>query len=166
MHEPIRPRLGNTVHKVLRPMLDDVGTDTAATTLLFGREEDLRCTPRISPLPFRRERPPFPVGVVSPLVHGFRYPWYRSLVRAIHHPRRVDPNKGHAMQGKADSSAVAVDQALTLEGMAHYGQLGGPRPVNRPESKNREEDVRIRVQGPLLAVYPRGNALPAGRMRK
>ncbi|KAK5628903.1 hypothetical protein RRF57_004618 [Xylaria bambusicola] len=48
---------------------------------------------------------------------------------------------------------MAIDEALSLESMAHNGYLRGPRTMGSPELNDREEYIEVRIQSPLLYVY-------------
>lgn len=89
------------------------------------------------------------------MTDGLCHARYGGLVRPVRHTLWVNSDKADAVQGEADRLAVAVDEAFALEGMAYDGQLRRPRTVEGPEVKDGKEHVRIRIQGPLLAGYPR-----------
>jgi hypothetical protein len=68
------------------------------------------------------------------------------LIRA----RRTDPHKCHALQRESDSSAVAVDEPRALEPVADEREARRPGAMVPPEQEGREEDVVVRVEGPLF----------------
>lgn len=102
------------------------------------------------------------MGILPPLGHGLRDAPERVLVAPVQHARGVDADEADAGERVAEGAAVAVDEALALEGVADDGNARRPLAcsVVLPELDQAEEHVVVRVQRPGLA----GDAAGLGRL--
>lgn len=120
--------------------------DTAPPTTFLGRKQVLGHAPRVPLPPLAGQALARAVGVLPPLGHGLGDAPERVLVAPVQHARGVDADKGHPAERVAEGAAVAVDEALALEGVADDGDARRPgASVVLPELDQAEEHVVVRV---------------------
>lgn len=90
------------------------------------------------------------MGVVLPLGHGLGDARDGIRVGPVRHARRVDADEVDAVEREANGAAVAVDEALALEGVADNGDVLRPVVGALPKLNQGEEHVVIRIQRPGL----------------